>query len=227
MKSLQWRILATLLFVLPAAVAGAQGMGDILGNRASKTVGVPFSADWIDESTQTLADGNRIHREARGKIFRDSEGRTRTETESGGGADQGIVIIWDPVAQVSIVLNTQTKAATVRHFPKPPSESAAIAAPKPPMPAAKSEKLESKEIEGFTVSGSRRFIIMEAGQDGNDKPITKVNEIWYSPVLKAVLLSSHEDPRGGGYVTRLTNIRMSEPDPLLFRVPSDYTVKEQ
>ena len=43
--------------------------------------GVPYSADVITETTRVLADGNRIHQEMHGKQFRDSEGRTRTETE--------------------------------------------------------------------------------------------------------------------------------------------------
>ena len=38
------------------------------------TKGQPFSADAIDEIDQFLADGNHIHRESHGKLFRDSEG---------------------------------------------------------------------------------------------------------------------------------------------------------
>jgi len=37
----------------------------------------PYSAQSVTEFTQTLADGNRIHRTTSGSIARDSEGRTR------------------------------------------------------------------------------------------------------------------------------------------------------
>ncbi len=47
--------------------------------------GLPFSADVVEETDQYLADGNHIHRESYGNIFRDSEGRTRTENEIGSG----------------------------------------------------------------------------------------------------------------------------------------------
>ena len=42
--------------------------------------GAPYSAEAVTETTQTLADGNRIRRENTAKIFRDSQGRTRRES---------------------------------------------------------------------------------------------------------------------------------------------------
>src|SRR2546422_8763429 len=41
--------------------------------------GAPFSAVAVSETTQTLADGNRIHRTTQTALFRDSQGRTRRE----------------------------------------------------------------------------------------------------------------------------------------------------
>lgn len=43
--------------------------------------GAPFSAEIINEFTQVLQDGNRIERITKGSLYRDSEGRTRRETE--------------------------------------------------------------------------------------------------------------------------------------------------
>lgn len=69
---------------------------------AGQTVkGAPYSADEISESTQVLGDGTRIHNETRGKIYRDSEGRTRRES-----GDTATII--DPVAGTSYKLNTKT-----------------------------------------------------------------------------------------------------------------------
>src|SRR4051812_12204978 len=72
------------IFVLLASCAFAQvgagtggGIGTGVGPREIR--GVPFSADVTTETTRILADGNRIHQENHGKIYRDSEGITRTE----------------------------------------------------------------------------------------------------------------------------------------------------
>jgi len=41
--------------------------------------GAPYSAQAVTETTQALADGNRIHRATTSQMYRDSEGRTRRE----------------------------------------------------------------------------------------------------------------------------------------------------
>src|SRR5690349_9030035 len=51
----------------------------------------PYSAVEVTESTQLLADGNRIHRDVQVPVYRDSEGRVRRENSP----DQ--ITIWDPV----------------------------------------------------------------------------------------------------------------------------------
>ena len=61
---------------------------------------------------------------------------------------------------------------------------------------------------------------------GNERPLEIVSERWYSPQLQALVMSSHQDPRFGETVFRLTNINRDEPDASLFTVPADYTVKE-
>ena len=42
--------------------------------------GAPYAADAIVETTQTLADGTRIHRQDKFSIARDGEGRMRRES---------------------------------------------------------------------------------------------------------------------------------------------------
>jgi len=41
-----------------------------------------------------------------------------------------------------------------------------------------------------------------------------------------VLLEKHDDPQSGQRIMKLTNIQTNEPDPSLFQIPSDYTVKD-
>jgi hypothetical protein len=41
-----------------------------------------------------------------------------------------------------------------------------------------------------------------------------------------LVLSDRKDPRSGDSTYRLLNIRKGDPDPSLFQVPPDYTVRE-
>ena len=52
------------------------------------------------------------------------------------------------------------------------------------------------------------------------------SEEWTSPELQTLVLTRHNDPRSGESTYKLMNIIRAEPDPSLFQVPSDYTVRE-
>jgi hypothetical protein len=82
--------------------------------------GAPYSADTIVESLQTLADGNRITQRTTGRVYRDSEGRTRREEDrdftfksSTGPFTSRMtnISIVDPVAGYSYSLNPEQKIA--------------------------------------------------------------------------------------------------------------------
>ena len=77
------------------------------------TPGRPYSAEAITESTQVLADGNRIARKSVTRIYRDSEGRTRREQMNDSGVVESVSIV-DPVAHTSFVLQPQTRTAYQR-----------------------------------------------------------------------------------------------------------------
>ncbi len=84
----------------------------------------PYSAEALTETTQTLADGNRISRKTNATLYRDSEGRTRREEALGAigpwapnGEPSQSVFINDPVSKTNLVLDT--KAKTVRKMPMP------------------------------------------------------------------------------------------------------------
>jgi hypothetical protein len=89
-----------------------------------------------------------------------------------------------------------------------------------------SEDLGSQTMEGVVVNGKRTTRTIPAGQIGNDKPITTVNEVWTSPDLKTIVLSKRSDPRMGEQTFQLTNIVRAEPDPSLFTIPSDFRITE-
>jgi hypothetical protein len=225
----------------PGPILAGEGIGLVRfeGSMEQKVVtGAPFSATVTQEFSQTLADGNRIVRNATGSFARDSQGRTRRDmalptigpwAASGKEAAHGILIN-DPVSGTRYVLDPARKIAH-----EAPSHSAAEAHPKS---AAKPDRtveiqqesttvsLGTQTINGVTAQGTRTIRTIPAGEIGNSKPITITVERWYSPDLQTFVLVKHSDPMMGDSVFQLTNIQRSEPDSSLFQVPSDYTVKQ-
>jgi hypothetical protein len=79
--------------------------------------GAPYSAEAVNETTQTLADGNRIVRRSSTNLYRDSEGRERREEPlhmgpaTSPGEAARTVFITDPVAGASFTLDPNKRTA--------------------------------------------------------------------------------------------------------------------
>jgi len=93
--------------------------------------GAPYSGEEVNENIKILTDGTRITQKNPGrKVWRDSEGRTRTERPLGMGPGMGlrqasapatplIVEINDPVAGYRYTLDTANKVAHRQALPAP------------------------------------------------------------------------------------------------------------
>lgn len=81
-------------------------------------------------------------------------------------------------------------------------------------------------IEGISAEGSRFTMTLPVNFQGNDAPLTYSNETWYSTEMGLEILLKMNDPRTGERVQRFLNIQRGEPDPSLFQVPADYTIKD-
>jgi TonB family protein len=306
-------------------------------------VGAPFSADVVSETVQTLRDGTRVVQRFEGRIYRDSQGRTRSERtyQMGGASEQKQTInIYDPVDGVSYRLDSETRIALKSFYPRlapppqpqsltlistsasgnardskkvdvsdvtpgkaikkiqphyPPIAKAANASGpvqvqilisetgdvldayaisghpllrdaavqaargwvfKPtelsgraikangiltfnfalvdeeqsPSQSVKSvtkstvntQQLGKQMVEGSECDGERVVTTIPTGAIGNDRPIETVNETWYSPELKIMILSKRGDPRFGESTYSVTNIIRSEPDAALYQPTSEY-----
>jgi hypothetical protein len=107
----------------PGSAGAVSVSGFAKGPGAAPVQGAPYSATVVNESIQTLADGNRIVISDSGAIARDSLGRTRQETVlpaignlSPANAPH-LVFIQDPVAQTSYTLNLADKTAQKMPLP--------------------------------------------------------------------------------------------------------------
>ena len=267
--------------------------------------GAPYSAETIVESSQALADGNRISTKTTGRVFRDGEGRTRRETDN---KERTTISISDPVAGYSYSLDPVNKiawrtatgaaaaimgkvvedsqAVSVRRLEPVTAPdgtttlAAKVEAEKVQAERARQERiagsqdaqsrtaaeqekvavarsggggrggavaggfggaaptmvargtvapntpLEHKMLDGMPVEGRKTTTVIPAGQIGNEQPITITSEEWRSPDLNVLVQTRHSDPRSGESSYRLTNIIRAEPDPSLFMVPPDYTVRD-
>ena len=91
----------------------------------------------------------------------------------------------------------------------------------------KTDALGTQMIEGVNAEGTRLSTTLDTGAIGNDRPIQMVNERWFSPELKTVVMTKHSDPRTGEEIFRLTNISRAEPGADLFQVPTSYQIVER
>lgn len=198
--------------------------------------GAPYSADAVTETSQTMADGNTIHRTDTTRIYRDSQGRTRREpalnalsSAAPGTTLPSLAFINDPVAEVSYVLDLTNHTATKRNLPTPPAgtPSNRPRRTRPDSANVKTESLGRQLISGVPADGTRTTVTIPAGQIGNAQPIQIVTENWYSPDLQIRVLSKRSDPRSGESVFQLNNLSRAEPPSTLFVVPADFQIVQQ
>jgi hypothetical protein len=216
----------------------------IIGVDGFTTVpGLPFSARSVSEHTQNLADGTHITTRFEIRVFRDSKGRLRVErfqmklySEELDDAPSGINI-FDPVAGYQYSLAPRAHSATrtemgpvpVIQGPPPGGNGVNPNRVPPPQPELRpqfsEEQLGTQVVEGLDVIGTKQTTTFPPHSIGNDAPIVTTLERWQSQELRFDVLSIRWDPRSGETKVRVTDINRSEPDPTLFQVPADYTIR--
>lgn len=94
-------------------------------------------------------------------------------------------------------------------------------------PAPATESLGDQTIDGIHATGTRVTTTIPSGKMGNEQPILVTSERWYSPELKATVMTKHNDPWAGELKTQFTSVNTAEPEPSLFTVPGDYKVVDE
>jgi len=118
----------------PNVIFRAQKSGDnvtmtyfAVSDMSKPVTGAPYTATAVTETTQVLADGNRIVNKSESQLARDSQGRTRRqETMNNLGPlatnAPNMAFINDPVGKVTYVLDLNDKTARVIKIPAPEQE---------------------------------------------------------------------------------------------------------
>jgi hypothetical protein len=214
---------------------GGRGLA-IAGMGPGETVtGAPYSATQVVQSQTSFADGNRIANKHQAQVYRDSQGRIRTEETVTPPADSGkqpftMITIIDPVAGTRTVLNSSDLTAIQSPFfggrrPRPDGPP-----PTPPTrtggPQRTTASLGTQSVNGVSATGTQTTEVIPAGAIGNAQPITISRTVWISNDLKVPVQIRSSDPRFGTMDMELTNISTAEPGASLFLVPAGYTVKQ-
>ena len=197
--------------------------------------GAPFTAVEIGERVQIHADGNRITRPiSNSRIYRDSEGRVRTDqspflVQPTGKNASGLPIvpeIYDPVVGYQYLLDTANQVAHRFSIPEFP-DSILNRNPYLESDLPGAEPLGTREIEGLLVEGTRRTMTIPPGLMGNEKSIINTTETWYSADLQLKVLSRTNSSDSSENISGFVNIDLVEPDPELFKVPKGYTIVDE
>ena len=193
----------------------------------------PYTAKQTTTRVQTLADGTHITTVTAAKVWRDTDGRVRTETTNtpANGTPYRFISIYDPVARIRMSWTVgnpnMARVVTVYHFSQTVSQ---------PLPAApqtaqryypnQTESLPPQTIDGLYATGFRNTNTTPAGYEGNDRDLTTTRETWTAQDLGITLRSIVDDPRTGKATTETTDIQQTAPDPSLFKAPEGYQVKD-
>ena len=224
-------------FSLVMPIFGLIGAGFGQSVPVSSIASQPFSADEVIVQNPK----SNVHNVLPTKmisIYRDSTGRTREDVAIPRDpiATQ-VVNIEDPVAAVHYYLDTENKIARRLVYPhgrswpgvttstSDPGGGIMFLSPKFHDLRTTSESLGTQLIQGLTSDGRRVTSVSPHSIPGCAENVSVI-ESWYSAELRMTLLQKRSNCIGES-TTRLEHINRAEPDPLLFRVPPDYTIVDQ
>jgi hypothetical protein len=204
------------------------------GIQVLPVTGKPFSGRDSIEWTRTLEDGSVVTTSLTALVARDSEGRIRRErvtfvpANSNEQSKPMEIIISDPAERTRTTCNIASRHCTVTDYQTPVKFSPV---PAGPLDHGKRflarESLGTNTVDDLNVVGTRETLTINVGVIGNSEPVVTTREFWYSSELEINLSVTRKDPREGTQTIQLINLSRDEPDPSLFRVPSDFVIEDQ
>jgi len=209
---------AGLIFFVGGACFGQQAPIGLMESRpkslASAVKDAPYSAEVYQVTTQLGRNGSEGKETYRtSKVFRDSQGRVRTESKIPIGSPGGshvLVTLIDATDGRKCYLNTEEKVAHC--FTSIPVVALNLF---PGSANVTLEDLGTKTIAGVLVRGTRY-----------NRTSPGTTELWISPELQIEIESKGDSP-GVMNTSTTNNLRREEPDARLFEIPGDFqTVNE-
>ena len=191
----------------------------------------PFSSTVTAEWTKVLEDGSTLTVQNHRIVVRDGAGRIYQERrrllpkDSQQQPDLMRIEISNPATHQKYFCRTVDHVCTLEDYTGPNAASAQeVGTQRDDYGTLLREDLGKNIVNGLDAVGTRETRTLNAGTIGNDRPISIVKEIWYSPQLGINISVKRLDPRHGTEIFNLTDISLAEPDPALFSLPAGYTV---
>jgi hypothetical protein len=205
----KWSLLLSMSLLAPAIFhsgAIAQQSHVLPLQFGAPVVGKPFSGTRTLDYEPAEGSPDPVAFHAEESIFRDSEGRTRSEIKYPGRLTT--IDIIDFVSHQYFQWTVGDTVAFRRKFPEVAPQSTTA------------EKLASDAplIEGVPTRHVRSVT-------GKDK-VEKIVESWYSPDLSLAMVTIIDQPGAGKTTYRFVHVSRTEPDATLFRVPAGMTIED-
>jgi hypothetical protein len=188
---------------------------------------IPISFEHIEKHLRKNDDSSSaVDYTNTGKTYRDSAGRVRIESETHDGTGHvsgSYTVLIDPIAGSQTVL---LSAQSVGYqMPISVSSEGGFACfdacdgqESPHKWKTGTEDLGKRITEGIEFSGIR---IISTAED--EPRLTTTFDEWHSDKFKLIGAVDRSGPYMS-YTIRIQNVHHEEPDPTLFRIPSDYEI---
>jgi hypothetical protein len=178
-----------------------------------KPLGFTFSPTNQGIPLMTADDDVKIHVSANARVFdftKDSKGTSGGQSGARGGSTSPALPV-PPVPPVPPIPGSFTWSHNSDGASAGTTRDSKI-----------TRETSTTTYENLRVDVNRTVETIAAGALGNNRPLEIVFERYYSPDLKMIVYSKRSDPRSGETIYRMTEIKRSEPDVSLFRVPSGF-----
>jgi hypothetical protein len=188
--------------------------------------GSPLSLEQVEERTIKLPGGGSQTKIRQSTIYRDAEGRRRIESQFSDASGKRITMIQiqDPIAGfVAFLMPDLVAPRVITPKMNPPSRGGISffgTAIGMSGKSTKTEKLDSRTIEGIVCNGLR-----VTGTSDDQPPRSVVEERWFSTELGIVIMIEATSP-DEHYSARILKVTRTNPDPELFVIPKEYEIQE-
>lgn len=159
-----------------------------------------------------------------GQVSRDSSGRIRIDMDMPFGADGAMKMteLFDHVQHTVAVWSNESKVAMVHKIAAPGDEQK-LGQEKTPAPPPGSDPPGTPEmLDGMKVFKTHQTMTVPAGAMGNTQESKMDVDVWYAPGIAMPVKMVAVNSPIGDFTFELADIKQSEPDAALFKVPADY-----
>lgn len=190
--------------LLAVALIAFKNSGEAVMQTGSLT---PFTAEYEDLKVTKHPDGTELTEHHRGHLYRDSRGRMRDEFVDDDGTT--LAMLWDPASGKMVAIDASTGKrlddAVQNPVLTPVGRRAPLGSEAAQYRPVETSELGDKVIDGVVAHGRRIRL-----RDGT------VSETWFAPTLPDRPIVATQTGPSGREESRLTNVRIGEPDPQLF-----------